>query len=190
MDNKIKSLFNKMKPNKRYLPLFGLHSKYLLIILFLTLFMKSKEQNEIKVVVNGNGQQTFLVGGPNPSKIEVSGNTCNNQKTCSCNQDSNNVAVITFSGSVNDCEKMFYGLTNIIEIDLSNFDMSSVATMKMMFSLCRNLKKIIFGNTYTTSLTNLYQTFGHCNSLLSLDLSHFVTSSVTTMCELFTNCHS
>ena len=62
MDNKIKSLFNKMKPNKRYLPLFGLHSKYLLIILFLTLFMKSKEQNEIKVVVNGNGQQTFLVG--------------------------------------------------------------------------------------------------------------------------------
>ena len=190
MDNKIKSLFNKMKPNKRYLPLFGLHSKYLLIILFLTLFMKSKEQNVIKVVVNGNGLQTFLVGGPIPSKIEVSGNTCNNQKTCSCNQDSNNEAVITFSGSVNDCEKMFYGLTNIIEIDLSNFDMSSVATMQMMFSLCRNLKKIIFGNTYTTSLTNLYQTFGHCFSLLSLDLSHFVTSSVTTMCELFTNCHS
>ena len=47
---------------------------------------------------------------------------------------------------------MFERLTNIIEIDLSNFDASNVRTMQYMFYGCSNLEKIEFGNINTSSL--------------------------------------
>ena len=50
---------------------------------------------------------------------------------------------------------MFNSLNNIIEIDLSNFDVSQVTTMYFMLNGCSNLEKINFGKINTSSLKNL-----------------------------------
>ena len=50
---------------------------------------------------------------------------------------------------------MFFNLSNIIEIDLSNFDFSRVITMEKMFMKCANLKKVNLGNMDTSLVTSL-----------------------------------
>ena len=52
-----------------------------------------------------------------------------------------------WNNALTDCIRMFYGLLNIIEIDLSNFDLSKVTKMNMMFRNCDNLEYIKFNNT-------------------------------------------
>ena len=134
------------------------------MILFIGLFLQSGEQFEIKLVIQGNHGQNFLYelyGGFNPSEVTVNeGTTYYNSRWCDCNQDINNV-VIKFGSLLNSCENMFRLVSNIIEIDLSNFDTSKITSMSFMFSQCTNLKKVTFGNYTTSSLNNLYQTFGH-----------------------------
>ena len=46
-------------------------------------------------------------------------------KTCNLVGDKNNITLI-FDTQIESCYEMFDGLTNIIEIDLSNFDASKV----------------------------------------------------------------
>ena len=82
---------------------------------------------------------------------------------------------------------MFEGLSNIKDIDLSNFDFSSVSTMKSMLKDCTNIKSIQFGNIDTTSVNNMESLFQNCYSLTSIDLSKFQTSSVTTFAAMFSN---
>ena len=59
---------------------------------------------------------------------------------------------------------MFFNCLNLISLDLSHFNTSSVINMESMFS--------------------------SCSSLISLDLSHFITSSVTNMNEMFLYCNN
>ena len=47
---------------------------------------------------------------------------------------------------------MFSGLSNIVEIDFTDFDTSEVNRMKCFFENCINLQKITFGNNFKTSL--------------------------------------
>ncbi len=75
-------------------------------------------------------------------------------------------------------------------IDLSNFDTSSVTTMRSMFNGCRSLTSLDLSGFDTTNVTNLHDMFGNCNSLTSLDLSSFDTSNVATMGYMFYGCSS
>jgi surface protein len=112
---------------------------------------------------------------------------------------------------------MFYNLVNIISIDLSNFDLSSVISTEKMFYYCQNLRNIIFpkdttitniesmkdmfNNCYSLKELNLIEMnvfnvknmknmFYSCNSLESLNLSHFHTSKVINMDSIFYGCNS
>ena len=85
-------------------------------------------------------------------------------------------------------EKMFQNLDNIIEIDLSNLDTSSVTSLKTMFYNCKSLKYINFNNTNTSSVNNMSSMFEGCISLISLDLSNFDTSNVKYMDSMFKDC--
>ena len=101
----------------------------------------------------------------------------------------NNVT-IKFDEKITSCANMFYGLQNIIEIDLSSLDISNVKNMSSMFEQCINLKKITFGNINTSLVENMHHLFHNCTKLISLDLSNFDTSSVTNMQWLFRFCES
>ena len=83
---------------------------------------------------------------------------------------------------------MFYGLSNIITINFTNFDTSSVIDMTGMFYGCSQLISLALSNFITSSVTSMCHMFRECNELISLDLSNFNTSSVTKMGAMFYNC--
>ena len=149
-------------------------------------------QSEIHLVIQGNGTQNILniAFNPGPSKVLLNGSkniSCN--KTCYLEGDKNNITLI-FNEKIKSCNSMFSGLSNITEIDLSNFDASEVKNMSSMFSKCINLTKINFGNINTSSVENMYSMFFGCSKLVSIDLSKFKTSKVTTMAYMFHKCSS
>ena len=106
-------------------------------------FCKFQGINYLKeVYINGNKQDT----------IEYKYNF---------NQTDNFVELI-WDDNINSCECMFRKCSNIIEINLSNFDTSQVTAMWSMFN--------------------------GCSSLTSLDLSNFNTSQVSYMDYMFSGC--
>ena len=61
-------------------------------------------------------------------------------------RDINNVT-IKWERALSNCSHMFYNLTDIINIDLTNFNFSNVANTVMMFAHCYKLKSITFPNS-------------------------------------------
>ena len=168
MKNANKKYIYKINLDKAYKFLIKTLSKYLLIIyIFLTLFSISKEQNEINLVIKGQGNQNVLaeyydINSLSPFEIFVGGNLiASNEKVCNFENELNHVTIRS-NNPVSSCENMFTDLTNIIEIDLSNFDTSLVESMSGMFNGCVNLKKITFGNFRTYSLRTMHRLFFNC----------------------------
>jgi surface protein len=58
---------------------------------------------------------------------------------------------LVWDKQLSNCDSLFSGLSNIIQIDLENFNTSKVISMRKMFKKCRDLKNIIFGNKFDTS---------------------------------------
>ena len=84
---------------------------------------------------------------------------------------------------------MFYNVSKITSLDLSNFDTRKVVNMKSMFQYCTNIKKLDLSNFRTPSLKIMELQFYECNRLTSLDISNFDTSQVTSMYYLFNHCN-
>ena len=86
--------------------------------------------SEIKLIIQGFGHLKLL---KESFKYEPSEVFVNNKKNDSCNKNcfinGGNVRkllniTLRFEKQIDSCESMFEGLTNIIEIDLSDFDAS------------------------------------------------------------------
>ena len=89
--------------------------------------------------------------------------------------------------------RMFSGINNIIEVDLSKFDSRNIASMEEMFKDCKQLKYVNFGSSsdslFKTSFCDLMKyMFDGCESLISLDLSNFNTEKVYDMKYMFNGC--
>ena len=76
----------------------------------------------------------------------------------------------------------------IISIDLSHLDGSSITDMSLMFKGCESLLSVNFSNFNTSSLTKLNSMFEGCEYIESIDLSYLNTSLVTDMNSLFYGC--
>ena len=146
--------------------IFGIQNERKIIGLYLS---------EINLIIQGNNQNCKILSDDfqtNPSEVKVNGisnSTC--QKTCYLNNILNNVTII-FDEQITTCEKMFYGLNNIYEIDLSNFDISNVINMNSMFEECSNLEKINFGNINTSLVQTMSKLFYNCTKLSLIDVSN------------------
>ena len=78
----------------------------------------------------------------------------------------------------------------IVELDLSNFNTSSVTTMQGVFGGCSSLTSLDLSGFNTSNVLNMSSIFYKCFSLTSLDLSSFNTSKVTNMESMFYSCAS
>ena len=83
---------------------------------------------------------------------------------------------------------MFNGCSNLISLDVSNFNTSNVDNMQSMFNGCKNLAQLDVSNFNTSKVTTMARMFYNCNKLISLDVSNFDTSSVTNMGNMFYGC--
>ena len=109
------------------------------------------------------------------------------KKTCFLQEGKNHITLI-FKDQIKTCNSMFFGVDDIIEVDLTEFDASRVFSMSYMFANCDKLKKINFGNINTSSVEKMEGLFSGCSSLTSIDLSNFDTSNVETMKSMFSFC--
>ena len=70
-------------------------------------------------------------------------------------EEGNHIIEIEVQEQIEDFSYMFYGCTNIIDIDLSNFDFQSTRIMNDMFNYCINLVNIRFPQSSIENVINL-----------------------------------
>lgn len=86
---------------------------------------------------------------------------------------------------------LFYGLSNITSLDLSNLDTSNVTVMTWMFNSCESLIEIKGSeNLVSSKVTTMERMFNYCISLSSLETSNWNTSNVSIMTGIFDGCKS
>ena len=83
---------------------------------------------------------------------------------------------------------MFYNCTNLISLDVSNWDTSSVTHMGYTFHDCSNLTSLDVSNWDTGEVTSMGNMFSNCSNLTSLDVSNFDTSNVIYINSMFQGC--
>ena len=150
---------------------------------------------EIKIKLMGTGTQKIFgdyFGDNNlPSRVLLNGNSASTSGKSILNLvNEENIITLSWNSYLNDCSYMFYQITNLIEVDLSNFDASETTTMAYMFADCTNLLSINFDNIKTQNCGDMTGLFMKCESLTYIDVSIFDTSSLSVMGEMFSGCTS
>jgi len=152
--------------------------------------------NEIKIKLIGKGNQYVLNSEFKSKCSEISingipGTLGENNTISNLESEEETTIVMKWNYTIKDCDSMFMELTNLTEIDLSNFDTSELTNMNRMFFSCINLKNIIIGKNFDSSkVTNMDNMFRECKSLSSLDLSNLNTMSTESMSFMFESCFS
>ena len=100
----------------------------------------------------------------------------------------NNYIELKWNDLISSCNCMFYGCSDITEIDFSNFKTSKVTNMQAMFQGCSSLVSLNLSNFDTSQVTWMQSMFRDCSSLTSLNLSNFDTSKVSMIYSMFDGC--
>ena len=101
-----------------------------------------------------------------------------------------NIVEMIWDDNLNNCSGIFCACSNIIEIDLSQFNSSQVTNMRGMFDSCFSLKSLNLSNFDTSKVTSMRSMFWSCKLLTSINLSSFDISQVTDMYFIFCTCSS
>ena len=124
------------------------------------------EINSIKLKIKGTGiKHVFSSSFSNylyPNTTKINGYAQNTISASYNLTEDENIVELIWDILINDCHYMFYGCSDITEIDFSNFDTPEVTYMNSMFR--------------------------DCSSLTSLDLSHFNISLVWCIEYMFYGC--
>ena len=151
---------------------------------------KVNSYSEITIKVKGTGDQTIISASKPyclsdgtcntfdyiPNEIYINNELQNYQdfKVYGLTEEINIIKLV-FYDTITNCISMFNLLDNIIEVDLSKFDTSSVTNMYRMFCRCHYLTSINLSNFNTSTVVNMRSMFSECNSLKSLELKNFDT---------------
>lgn len=79
---------------------------------------------------------------------------------------------------------------SIKNIDLSDYDTSSIEDMRAMFNRCSSLSTLDLSNFDTSKVYDMFFMFKDCWSLQKLDLSNFDTTRLKYTCGMFHNCRN
>ena len=85
---------------------------------------------------------------------------------------------------------LFYGCESLEELDLSNFDTSSVEKMNFMFYYLKSIKSLGISNFNTEKVEYMNYMFKGCESLISLDISSFQVEQLKNFDGMFSSCLS
>ena len=92
---------------------------------------------------------------------------------------------IIWNRNIINCYKMFANISNIIEIDLSQFNTSLVKYMNYMFSNCKSLIFANLSNIDISSIISMEYMFKNCFSLKSIDLTNVEITKVLNHKSIF-----
>ena len=174
-------------------PLFSFFVYYYILMILSKEINTFEYVSEINITINGNGNQQILssktVGGYGsgvfnsfPNLTLVNGIPQSGIEKYVYNLvNQTNIITMRWNYQLKSCRGMFSYLTNIISIDLSNFDSSQVESFECMFDSCTSLISINLTNMNTSSAKNMVGMFESCPKLETLNLSSFDTSRATSM---------
>ena len=98
--------------------------------------------------------------------------------------------ILNFNTSkVKNMKEMFRKLNNLVYLDVSSFDTSSVTDMNYMFSECKSLTSLVL-RFDTSKVENMEDMFSHMYELNYIDILSFNTSNVKVMKGMFFMCKS
>ena len=146
--------------------------------------------NEITMIIKGKGEQYILSNPIIPSEIFINGEKQDTTDIQVNLIEEENIIILKWDSPVTDCSILFSNLNNIIKIDLSKFNSSSITNLNGMFLGCSKLTTIIFDNFDTSLVEDMSYMFYRCNLLTSLNLTMFNTSKVKYMNFTFNDCSS
>ena len=91
----------------------------------------------------------------------------------------------SFSSDSTTCDE---NANQIISIDFSKIDSTTVSSMKELFKGCVNLKSVNFTDFDSSKVTDMSSMFEECTSLASLDLSNLATTKLGVVSSMFSGC--
>ena len=167
------------------------------MIYLIILFCLSKINicnNIITIKIKGSGNQMFINKNRTQDVTSVStGNTHINffdSNVIPLEGEESTIKIEFYLSQMKSLYNLFKNCENITEIDLSDFNSSSVNDLALMFEGCTKLKSINFQNFDTSKVTTMEKMFKDCISLESLYLSNFITINVINMCYMFKGCNN
>ena len=150
----------------------------------------NNNESEIHLVISKSKTRFYSkkYEGETPYAIIINGEEETfNFKFYNLKDDINNIT-LKFNVRIKSCEFMFEEINNIIEIDLSNLDLSNVTSTNYMFGFCEKLEYINLTNTKLYSVQDMNSMFYGCGSLTSIDLSNLDLSNVASTYYMFGYC--
>lgn len=82
-------------------------------------------------------------------------------------------------------DNLFKGNTNLININVSNWDTSNITSLSGAFAQIPNLESVDFADWDVSNVITFYAMFDACPNLKTIDVSKWNTSSVTNMAWMF-----
>ena len=154
----------------------------------------SIQSYEITLKIKSTGNQNITSSYYNdcPDYIYIEGNQINLIDSNNCKNiylsNSSSTIKLVWDSISNNMDYMFKNLDNLLEVDLSKYDTSSVTSMNQLFFSCKSLISVNLSGLNTSLVTNITEIFSNCTSLTEIDLSSFNTSKVTSMVKSFLGC--
>ena len=172
---------------------------YLIItMIFVTLITSNNNMinngfSNITLIIRGPGFRNifyyeFINNKNRPNAIYINGNQNTTITYKYYFNETNNTVNILWNHSFDNCGNMFRECSDIIEIDLSNFDTSIVTDMNSMFSGCSKLSSLNLFNFDTSNVKYMNSMFFECRELSFINLSNFNSSKVEDMNNMFYFC--
>ena len=97
---------------------------------------------------------------------------------------------IIFKKSINNLDNFFSYNKELIKVNMSNFKMDEITSMKSTFSGCSNLEEVTFEGTNSKNLRNLDNTFENCTNIKNVNLALNDTSNIEETNNTFFACEN
>ena len=208
-DIKFKSSINQNNKNnvipKKNIYLNTNNSFFIFVVIFILLNINEIFcESYIILKINNSGRHNILfhwgiedtnnlckdVPMHNPIKTVINGIRINNPVGVYNFEEKNNTIELYYDDSKDNFKCLFYGCSDIDEIDASHLNTSNVNNMLNMFSSCTSLTSLDISNFNTEKVTSMNGMFYYCSNLKHLHIKNFITSSVIDMGWMFADCNS
>ena len=150
---------------------------------------------EIRIKINGTGEQNIISQNYNycPNLVYLNDLLVDITENCHkinipAENDEINLIKLIWNVGAGSLKSIFQGLENLTEVDLSNYDTSSITDMSYMFHDSYLITSINLNNINTSLVEDMSCMFYFCDSLKDLDLSSFITTKVINMSLMFFGC--
>ena len=186
--------------NKKKTTINNVINYFLVFIIKLIIVIKFKNQAQCNIIdfhdskitlkIKGIGEKAIL-GNINYKifnylkEVYINGDKQNIGENKYYFNKTENVVELIWDEDIDSTAYMFYGCTEITEINLSNFKSSNVRNLDEMFDSCSSLISLDLSNFDTSNIKNMNELFYNCGNLEFINLNNFKDNDLELIRESF-----